>query len=215
MKIEGAIVTADAMHCQVNTARTILERGADYLLTAKSNQPDLHKHLDALFQGFGERNYEVPGLKKCVTRERSHGREELRHVLVYTAPKDDVVLKRWPGVKSVGMVYRQSTAGGAEREEVAYFISSLRPSARKQARLLRDHWRIENCQHYILDVTFEEDRSRIRKGAAVDVAAGFRRMALNILQRDTLVKDNIRGKRVQASFDENVLTTLLSGFTRD
>ena len=78
---------------------------------------------------------------------------------------------------------------------------------------LRAHWSIENCEHWVLDVTFAEDASRIRKGSGPEIAGAFRRMALTILQRDTTIKENIRGKRLRAGWDENVLTQIYAGFT--
>ena len=82
------------------------------------------------------------------------------------------------------------------------------------ASQLRGHWGIENSQHYVLDVTFAEDASRIRRGTAPEISAAIRRMSLNILQRDTSVKDNLRGKRLRAGWDEVVLDQLWAGFTR-
>lgn len=80
-------------------------------------------------------------------------------------------------------------------------------------RHIRGHWSIENQQHWILDVTFAEDDSRIRTGAAPEISAAFRRMALNILQRDTTIKENIRGKRLRAGWDESVLNAIYAGFS--
>ena len=86
------------------------------------------------------------------------------------------------------------------------------PKVRSLSNHLRDHWKIENSQHYVLDVTFSEDASRIRKGSAPEVFGGFRRMALNILQQDTTVKDSIRGKQLRAGWDETVLDEIYTGF---
>lgn len=77
---------------------------------------------------------------------------------------------------------------------------------------IRDHWKIENSEHYVLDVTFSEDASRIRQGNSPEISAAFRRMALNILQRDTTVKDSIRGKRLRAGWDDSVLDAIYAGF---
>ncbi len=81
------------------------------------------------------------------------------------------------------------------------------------SRHIRGHWAIENSQHWVLDVTFAEDASRIRKGSSPEIAAAFRRMALNILQRDTTQKENIRGKRLRAGWDEKVLDAIYAGFS--
>ena len=104
---------------------------------------------------------------------------------------------------------------GKMQEYSELFMSSLDSGVKDHAKRLRDHWAIENSQHYVLDVTFHEDASRIRTGNAPEVSAGFRRMALNILQRDKTIKDNMRGKRVRCGYDDSLLTQLLRNFPRD
>ncbi|RCS49122.1 ISAs1 family transposase [Bremerella cremea] len=191
------------------------DRGKNHnLLTAKGNQETLHRKLLEMFADFGERNYQVPGLRKHTTRERSHGREELRIYYTIKPPKDDV-FARWPNLGSVGMVYRERQSGGKQQCETSFFISSHPPRVKHLAGLIRDHWRIENSQHWVLDVIFAEDASRIRRGQAPEITAAFRRLALNILKQDTTVKDNIRGKRLRAGWDETVLDKIYAGFNRD
>ena len=214
LELAGATVTMDAMHCQVETAQAILDRDADYILSAKDNQPTLHKYLQEKFAHCNEADAKPPGLTQHVTRERSHGRQELRHY--YTLPAtttDQKVLSRWPGLKSFTMVYRQRTIGEQESTEIAYFISSHAPKVRALAGHIRGHWSTENSQHHVLDVTFAEDASRIRKGSAPEISSAIRRMSLNILQLDTTVKDNIRGKRLRAGWDEQVLERMWSAFS--
>jgi len=121
--------------------------------------------------------------------------------------------KRWPGLQSVGMVVRERTIGEKDELETSFFITSLAPKVRALAGHIRGHWGIENSQHYILDVTFAEDSSRIRSGTAPEISASIRRMALNILQRDKAVKDNIRGKRLRAGWDETVLDKIWAAFS--
>ena len=213
IELAGATVTMDAMHCQVETAQAILDRDADYLLSVKDNQPTLHEFVQEKFEACHEPDVKVPGLVQHVTREKSHGRQELRHY--YTLPattSDQKVLGRWPGLKSFTMVYRQRTVGDQESTEIAYYISSHAPKVRTLAQHIRGHWSIENSQHYVLDVTFAEDASRIRQGSAPEISSAIRRMALNILQLDTTVKDNIRGKRLSAGWDEQVLERIWSAF---
>ena len=94
-----------------------------------------------------------------------------------------------------------------------FFISSLPPKVKRLSKFIRDHWKIENSEHYVLDVTFAEDASRIRRGTAPEISAAIRRMALNILQRDTTVKDNIRGKRMRAGWDDAVLDRIYAAFS--
>ena len=105
---------------------------------------------------------------------------------------------RWPGVRSIGMIHRRRQDGAKETEETLFVISSHPPKVKMLGRYIRGHWGIENRQHWILDVTFAEDASRIRQGSSPEISAAFRRMALNILQQDTTLKETIRGKRLRA-----------------
>ena len=209
LELEGATVTLDAMHCQVETAQAILDGQADYLLSVKGNQETLHKFLQDKFETCCNADFQVEGLRQLVTQERLHGREERRQYYALKASEADrKALKRWPGLKTLAMVFRQRTVGEQKQTEIAYFISSHEPKVRTLAQHLRGHWAIENSLHHVLDVTFTEDASRIRQGAAPEISASLRRMALNILQRDTTVKDNIRGKRLRAGWDERVLNQI-------
>ncbi|MBC8132010.1 MAG: ISAs1 family transposase [Deltaproteobacteria bacterium] len=214
LELEGATVTLDAMHCQVETAQAILSRKADYLLSVKDNQPTLHQHLQDRFEACAEAGFKGKGLTRLVTKARSHGRDERRQYYVLEATSaDKQVLKRWPGLQSLIMVFRQRTEADQESLEVAYYISSHAPKVRALAAHIRSHWGIENSLHHVLDVTFTEDASRIRRGHAPEISASLRRMALNILQRDTTVKDNIRGKRLRAGWDEDVLEQIWTAFS--
>lgn len=214
LELEGATVTMDAMHCQVETAQAILDGEADYLLSVKGNQETLHQFLQDKFEACCNADFQVEGLRQLVTQERSHGREERRQYYVLQASEADrKALKRWPGLKTLAMVFRQRTVGQKEQTEIAYFISSHEPKVRALAKHIRGHWAIENSLHHVLDVTFTEDASRIRQGTAPEISASLRRMALNILQRDTTVKDNIRGKRLRAGWDERVLDQIWTAFS--
>lgn len=211
MDLAGAVVTLDAMHCQKKTAKSIMAAEADYVLTVKANQGKLAKRLLELFIEYGEANYDVDGLRRHVTVEKSHGRQERREYYAIEVP-DEPLFDDWAGIASIGMVYRHREGGVAEHDENSFFISSLPPKVKRLSRLVRDHWKIENSEHYVLDVTFAEDASRIRVGSSPGISAAFRRMALNILQQDTTVKDSIRGKRLRAGWDDLVLDNIYAAF---
>jgi predicted transposase YbfD/YdcC len=214
LDLDGAIVTLDAMHCQAKTAQAIIDAEADYILSVKANQPKLYEHLLNKFVEFADSDYSVEGLRRLITSEKSHGRLERRTYYAIAVSDDDrKVLKRWPGLQSVGMVVRERTIGDKDELETSFFITSLAPKVRKLAEHIRGHWGIENSQHHILDVTFTEDASRIRSGTAPEISASIRRMTLNILQRDKTVKDNIRGKRLRAGWDETVLDRIWAAFS--
>lgn len=214
MELSGATVTLDAMHCQVETAQAILDAEAGYILVVKGNQPGLHSALLERFIEYGEVDYQVPGLKRHVTVEKLHGRKERREYYIIDAPSDDPALSRWPGIRSIGMVYRCRELRDKRHEETMFVISSHPPKVKMLSDHIRGHWSIENSQHWILDVTFAEDASRIRKGSSPEISAAFRRMALNILQRDTTLKETIRGKRLLAGWSDAVLDKIYAGFNR-
>ena len=212
LELTGAVVTLDAMHCQKETAAAIRSQEADYLLTVKANQPTLFQELLDQFIEYGEQNYQVRGLRRHTTTERNRGRDERREYFVAPAPSH--LKETWQDIQTIGMVYRYRKENDTVHEETMFFISSLPPRVRKLAKHLRGHWGIENSLHWVLDVTFREDDSRIRKGSGPEIASMFRKLALNILQRDTTLKSSIRGKRLQAGWNNEVLEAILAGFNR-
>jgi predicted transposase YbfD/YdcC len=111
------------------------------------------------------------------------------------------------------MVYRHREVAGTETDEVHYYISSLPPKVKRLAEAIRDHWGIENSLHWVLDVVFAEDDSRIRKGNGPETTATLRRLALSILEQDTSLKSSLRGKRLQAGWNNNLLAKILTGFS--
>ena len=212
LELTGAVVTLDAMHCQTETATAICNKGADYILTVKGNQPTLHDEIQELFEQAGELDYDVPGLKRFTTDERSHGRSERREYFVMPAPAALCEALPWTELKTIGLVYRVRETSHGETHETVFFISSLPPRVKHIAKLLRGHWSVENSLHWSMDVTFGEDRSRIRLGNGPDIAAVFRRLALTVLKQDTTVKKtSIRGKRLQAGWNNDVLQSILTG----
>lgn len=216
LELAGAVVTLDAMHCQRETAKVIAHAEADYVLTVKMNQGNLYNKLLELFTRYGDEVYRVKGLRKQTTVETSHGREE-RRVYFCIDVSDADEFKGLEGIQTIGMVYRhreQRSRNGeiVEHDETSFFISSLPAKVKTLSRYLRDHRKIENSQHYVLDVTLSEDASRIRKGSAPAVSGGFRRMALNILRQDTTLKESIRGKRFMAGWGGTILDKICAGF---
>lgn len=211
LNLKGAVVTADAMHCQKATAKKITEKGADYVLQVKDNQPKLCRAIADEFDRYAETNYTDRRLRQCTTKEKNRNRHERRTCMVAPAP---AALKRiWPGLLTIGLMHRvRELPDGTESAELSYFISSLPPKVRQHARHLRNHWRVENTLHHTLDVTFTEDASRIRKGRGSEITAVFRRLALSILKSDTTVKDNIRGKRLTAGWNLDKMKGILLAF---
>jgi predicted transposase YbfD/YdcC len=166
------------------------------------------------FIDLAERDYAPLEVKRHKTVEKGHGRLERREYYVCPLPESLRRKHRWHGLRTIGMVYRERTIGEKLQTETSYFISSLPARVRTIAKHVRNHWGIENRLHWTLDVTFSEDRSRIRKGDGPEIASTLRRLALSILQQDTTLKESLRGKRLMAGWDEQVLARLLLGFGR-
>jgi predicted transposase YbfD/YdcC len=213
LELTGAVVTLDAMHCQKDTLAAIRAKGADYLVPVKDNQPKLYGLLLEAFEAYGEDNYQARAVKQHRTVERNRGRDEER--LVYAAPPPPELQghAEWRDVRSIVMVYRATTRNGKLTEETSYYLSSLPPKVKKIARYIRGHWGIENTLHWTLDVVFAEDRSRIRLGHGPEIASLFRKLALLVLQQDTTSRGSLRGKRLQAGWNEEFLERLLCGFS--
>lgn len=211
LNLKGAVVTADAMHCQKETARKIIEKEADYVLQVKENQPELKQVIKAEFNRYEAANYQARQLRSHTTREKNRSRRETRVTMVAPAPAE--LKTRWAGLRTIGLICRiRELPDGTEQTEISHFISSLAPTVRNHARHLRNHWSVENTLHHSLDVTFAEDSSRIRKGNGQHIISVFRRLALSILKADTTIKDNVRGKRLLAGWNLDNLKTILTAF---
>ncbi len=210
LDLKGAVITADAMHCQTETAKAIIDKEADYILIVKGNQPTLQDALHAAI--VNAMDNDDPKVRRSHKKEINRGRNETREVIVQPVPKNSEVFINWPGIKSIGVIHRTREVNGKFEEATETFISSREPKVRDIARRIREHWGIENQQHYILDVTFSEDASRIRNGNSPEISSVFRRLALNILQRDTTIKDSIRGKRKRCAWDNSAIEKLIANF---
>jgi predicted transposase YbfD/YdcC len=215
LDLTDCIVTIDAMGCQKDIAAAIRTGAADYVLAVKDNQPDLHQTVHEAFMAHAEGDFADPSLKRIKTVERSHGRDETREYFIAEAPAALVRGGQWKDVRSIGMVTRTRVVNVEEADEIVYYVSSLPPKVKQFAKAVRGHWGIENRLHWSLDVTFAEDQSRVRKDHSPLNLGMLRRLALSILRKDTSIKDSLRGKRLRAGWDEEVLLRILTGFSRD
>ncbi len=161
--IKGAIITIDAMETQKAIAAQIIEGKADYVLAMKKKKETLHQavidYIDEQLEG------DLSNAREHVTTEKGHGREEMRTYLQLPAPKSLPVLTMWEGLKTIGVVTSRCLRDGKETIEVRYYISSLAMGVKQFARAVRGHWGIENTCHWVLDMTYREDESRIRDAA--------------------------------------------------
>lgn len=211
LDISGALVTIDAMGCQTEIARSILQGGGDYVLAVKGNQPTLHQGVAAYFDARLEDDFVGVKVRFCQTEEKGHGREETRYYYLCPVPEDLPDRARWPGLKAIGIAISATVRDGKECNEVRYYILSKYLSARRFARAVRAHWGIENRLHWQLDVTFQEDQCRIRKGHADANFSILRRTALTMLKNESTHKIGIKNKRLVAGWDEEYLQQVLVG----
>jgi len=215
LDLKDCIVTIDAMGCQKDIDAAIRAREGDYVLAVKDNQPDLHQTVHEAFMVHAADDFRDPSLKRIKTVERGHGRDETREYFIAEAPPALVRGEQWKDVRSIGMVTRTRVVNGEEADEIVYYVSSLPPKVKQFAKAVRGHWGIENRLHWSLDVTFAEDRSRVRKDHSPLNLSMLRRLALSILRKDTSIKDSLRGKRLRAGWDEEVLLQILTGSLSD
>ena len=163
LDLHGATVTIDAMGCQKDIAAKIVERGGDYVLALKGNHEHLHQAVTDEFAAAVEVDFQVLGLRRHVTVETNRGRRERREYFVMPAPRSLPGFADWAKFTSIGMVLRITEAHGKETGEISYFLSSRPPKVKAFAQVVRGHWSIESQLHWVLDVTFTEDASRIRR----------------------------------------------------
>ena len=211
LDISGALVTIDAMGCQTEIARKILDGKGDYVLHVKANQPTLHQGMADYFDDCLEDDFARVKVRRYHTEETGHGREESRYYYVCPVPDDLPDRARWPGLKAIGMVISITIRDGEESNEVRYYILSKYLSARRFAGAVRGHWGIENRLHWQLDVTFQEDQCRIRKGHADANFSILRRAALAMLKNESTLKVGVKNKRLAAGWDEAYLEQVLVG----
>jgi len=209
LDLAGAVVTADAMHCQTDTAKRIVNAQGDYILQVKDNQPQLHEDLKLLFDsGLGNDCTSVP-YEEAEDTDGGHGRVETRRCRV--THEAGWLADRWPGIGSVACVERTREVGRECTRTRHYYISSLpTPTAEQMLEHTRGHWSVENSLHWVLDVQFREDDRRIRTGHAAENFSRLSRIALNLLKADTTKKVGIQTKRLCAGWDHDYLLHLLT-----
>jgi predicted transposase YbfD/YdcC len=208
LDLRGALVTIDAMGCQKEIAKKVVDGGGDYVLAVKDNQPHLledvqqviGRALDSNFEGFAHDTYE--------TAERGHGRDETRTYLILTDPEGIRDQQSWVGLRVVGMCTRTRVVNGERSDEAHYFIGSRAATAREYGQALRNHWGIENSLHWQMDLTFGEDASRVQRRHGAENLALVRRLALALLKRHP-DKASIACKRLSAALDTDFLEETL------
>lgn len=209
LALKGCIVTIDAMGCQKEIVKQIVEQEADYVISLKGNQGTLHKEVELLFQNAKENGFKDLSIETHETTDGEHGRIEIRRFTT-TGEVDWFEDKsKWNKLTSFGMVESERQIGDKTTHETRYYISSLPSDAKIFAQASRGHWGIENGLHWSLDVAFREDESRIRIGHAAANLGIVRHFALNLIKQDKSRKIGVKGSRKRAGWDETYLHRLL------
>jgi predicted transposase YbfD/YdcC len=216
LELEGAVVTIDALGCQKQIAREILEADGQYVLQVKDNQPALHRKMQALFTELRLEQFAGVEHDHFSETDGDHGRIETRRLWVcWDAAMllGEELAGQWPGLRSLILVQRRREVHGKVSEELHYYISSLdgRRTARQFAGYVRGHWSVENNLHWQLDVSFNEDQRRIRKDDGAENFSRLCRMSLNLLKGEPTAKVGIATKRKMCGWDNDYLLMVLMG----
>ena len=221
LELSGCIVTLDAMGCQKTIAKEIIESDADYVLALKGNHETVHDEMRTFLES-AIAELETPrpkgaklskaaaSLATFETVEKDHGRLEKRRYFQSAELSWFADRAQWEGLKSCGLVECTREMDGQVTVERRVYLSSLDLDAPTFGRAVRSHWGVENKVHWMMDVCFGEDQSRARSGFAAENLATLRRLALNLLKRETSKKRGIKGKQLNAGWDHSYLLKLLA-----
>jgi predicted transposase YbfD/YdcC len=214
LDLSGCIVTIDAIGCQTEIVQQIVNQGGDYLLPVKENQKQLYEDIKLFFQLAEQNEFAKVEHTYHRTADNNHGRLEIRRCWAISGEDSLAFLrsdKQWPRLKCLVMMQTERHSQRKVYHQTSYFITSLPNDARAILAAKRAHWGIENRLHWVLDVAFREDDSRVRQGHADQNLAILRHMALNLLKQEKCAKGGIKAKRLQAAWNEDYLFKILTG----
>jgi predicted transposase YbfD/YdcC len=219
LDLRRATVTIDAMGCQIEIAKTILEGDGNYLLAVKDNQPTLHHDIQTTFaEAADERQRALDEQPRPVVEvfqevDKGHGRVETRTVSLCRDLAWMMTAERWRGLDFVVQIVRERTVitTGKTSSETAYYIGSdADATAETAGSAIRRHWGIENQLHWVLDLAFREDEARHRAKNTAQNMTTLRHFALNIVKQDPARKLGVANSRKRAGWDRNYLIKLLT-----
>ena len=209
LDVQECIVTIDAMGAQKEIAKQIIDQGADYVLSLKGNQGTLHEDVEQLFDWAHKTEFKDIEHEAYQTIDKGHGRLEIRRYWLLDNVEHLENAQQWQGLKRVGMIESErQIKGKPTTQERRYYLSSLDGDIERFADATRGHWGIENKLHWSLDVVFHEDNSRIRNGHAPENMTVMRKIALNLLAKESS-KGSKKAKRLKAGWDNDFLIQVL------
>jgi len=209
LTIEGAIVTIDAMGCQRDIAKAILDKKADYVLALKGNQGSLREDVELFVTEQTTRGFADTEISQNTTVDGDHGRIETRTTTVFQDVEWLQKRHNWPGLKAVVMVESSREVSGKIERETRLYITSLVMIAALLGPVVRSHWAIENSLHWVMDMIFRDDECRVRTDHAPANFTTIKHMAHNLLRTATS-KDSLRLRRKVAAWDDNFLASLIA-----
>jgi predicted transposase YbfD/YdcC len=209
LEIKGCIVTVDALNTQKEIAHEIREQGADYVMALKQNHPILRTEVEGIFEAVCEDDNVDDSISTSESLERHHGRTETRRCWSVEAPSWLTGFSEWRDLHSLILVESTREIKEQGTTELRYYLSSLPPNAERAAKAVREHWGVENSLHWVLDVAFHEDDSRVRVGHAPENLALVRKITHNLLQQEKTFKRGVKTKRFLAALDEDYLLKVL------
>ena len=214
LAIQGCTVTIDAMGCQKDIAKEIVDGGAEYLLAVKDNQPTLAADIAAVFEEARQDPEALARMRFHETREKGHGRTEVRRCWTTSALDHITQRDQWERLSTLVLVESERTVNGKTTLEHRHYISSQSFLSPEQAlEHSRSHWGIENGLHWVLDIAFREDECRVRAGNAAENLAVMRHLALNMLKAVKGTKVGIQNRRLRAGWDHDFLFQVLGALS--
>jgi predicted transposase YbfD/YdcC len=207
--LTDSLITIDAMGCQKEISRDIVDGGGDFVISVKDNQPKLREAIETCFEKHLELDLEDLKYRCHETSDAAHGRIDERSYFLTKVPPDFAYKKEWPWIKAIGYSLRVTQhADGSETDQTRYYILSRYLSGKRFSEVVRGHWAIESM-HWVLDVNFREDDSRTRERTLGNNLSWLRRFAVSLLKRHS-VKDSLRGKMIRCMMNTEFLTEVLT-----
>ena len=209
LAVEGAIITIDAMGCQRDIARKVIDKKADYVLALKGNQGSLRDDVELFATEQKDRGFADTKVSRDTTVDGDHGRIETRTTTVIHDVRWLQERHDWPGLNGIIIVESGREVSGKIERETRYYVTSLMMAAALMGPVVRSHWAIENSLHWVMDMVFRDDECRVRTDHAAANFTTIKHMALNLLRRPP-GKQSLRGRRKAASWDDDFLASLIT-----